>query len=276
MKIAGKTTFVLNLASAVLDGGSFLGKPTKKTAVVYLTEQNPASFREAIKRARVLGRRDLTVLFWKDTVAVPWDRVVNAAVKECKKRDARLLVIDTLGQFARLEGESENDAGKALEAMRPLQQAAATGIAVLLVRHERKAGGGVVDSGRGSSAFAGAVDIVLSLRRPEGNHPRNVRLLQAVSRFEGTPDELLIALETDGYRSLGEPGEAAIERDKSDVIAAIPEGKRQATDINALCQATGMSRARLQRRLRQLLDEGAVQRIGKGVKGDPIRYFASS
>lgn len=89
--------------------------------------------------------------------------------------------------------------------------------------------------------------------------------------------DLLIELADDGcYRSIGEPGDAAIEREKSDVLTVIPDEQQDAQDIQALRKSTGMTRARLQRRLRQLLEEGAVRRIGKGVKGDPIRYFADS
>jgi hypothetical protein len=40
----GKTTLMLSLVSAVLDGNLFLGQPTRKTAVVYLTEQPRTSF----------------------------------------------------------------------------------------------------------------------------------------------------------------------------------------------------------------------------------------
>src|ERR1700751_5262060 len=93
------------------------------------------------------------------------------------------VVVDTLPQFACLKGDSENNAGDALAAMHPLLRAAADGIGVILTRHERKSGGEVGDSGRGSTALAGAVDIVLSLRRPEGNANKTHRLLQALSRF---------------------------------------------------------------------------------------------
>ena len=110
------------------------------------------------------------------------------------------LVVDTLPQFAGLKGDSENNSGDALSAVEPLLQAAADGIGIIIVRHERKAGGRSGDSGRGSSAFAGAVDIVLSLRKPEGNSRKTQRVLQALSRFSETPTELLIDLHRDGLR----------------------------------------------------------------------------
>lgn len=55
--------------------------------------------------------------------------------------------------------------------MAPLQDAAHAGLTVIVCRHERKGGGDVGDSGRGSSATWGDVDIILQLRRPEGHQP---------------------------------------------------------------------------------------------------------
>ena len=78
MKTAEKQRLFLAMVRAVLNGIPFMEKRTKKSPVVYLTEQNPTSFREAMKRADLLGRSDFTVLFWKDAIRVPWERVVQA------------------------------------------------------------------------------------------------------------------------------------------------------------------------------------------------------
>jgi hypothetical protein len=246
IKLSGKTTFALHMARAVVGGIPFMGQPTRKTTVVFLTEQNPTSYRQAMKRAGLLGREDFVVLYFKDIGGFQWSSVAHDAVQECKRRGAKMLVVDTLTQFAGIEGDSENNTGDALAATRPLQQAAAEGISVLDSRHERKSGGTVGDSGRGSSAYGGAADIILSLRRPEGSHKRNVRLLQALSRFDETPTDLLIELTEEGYRSLGEPGDVAIEQEQTNIMAALPNGKENALDIEALCDATDMSRAQLQ------------------------------
>ena len=85
------------------------------------------------------------MLFWSDTMGIPWPAVAEAAIEKCKRTGAGLLVVDTLGQFAGLLGDKENNAGDALEALRPLQRAANVGIAVVIVRHERKGGGAVED-----------------------------------------------------------------------------------------------------------------------------------
>ena len=225
-----------------------------------------------MERAGLLGRRDFTVLLWADTMGTPWPSVAEATIEKCKRNGARLLVVDTLAQFAGLVGDTENNAGDALKALRPLQRAAAEGIAVVFVRHERKAGGQVGDSGRGSSAFAGAVDIILSLRRPEGNQPRNVRLIQSVSRFDD-PGDLLIELTDHGYRSLGTPGESAKAQASENVLSAIPKSKKKAVTIEDLVEITGESRAHLQKILDDLLEAGRILRSGTGRKGSPFRYF---
>jgi hypothetical protein len=270
----GKTTLLTHLVSAALTGLPFLAEDTFRTKCVYLTEQHLISFRPAMERANLLGRRDFTVLSWTDTLGVSWPSVVSAAVEECKKRKAGLLIVDTLGQFAGLVGDSENNAGDALKALRPLQQAAAQGIAVVIVRHERKSGGAVGDSARGSSAFAGAVDIIMSVRRPEGNQARNVRLIQTLSRFDAT-DDLLVELTDEGYRALGAPGEAAKELAEAQVLSAIPKSRKVAATIEDLATATGKKRAHLQRLLDALLKNAKISRFGNGRRGDPYRYFRS-
>jgi hypothetical protein len=206
-----------------------------------------------------------------EALAVVLGRRVWVAIHAVTARER--VVVDTLTQFAGIEGDSENNTGDALAATRPLQQAAAEGISVLDSRHERKSGGTVGDSGRGSSAYGGAADIILSLRRPEGKHKRNVRLLQALSRFDETPTDLLIELTEAGYRSLGEPGDVAIEQEQTNIMAALPNEKTKALDIEALCAATDMSRAQLQRRLDELANGGKIHKIGRGRKADPYRYF---
>jgi hypothetical protein len=268
----GKTTFVTHFLHAILDGSPFLDKPTTKSKVVYLSEQPLGSFRAAMERARLLGRKDISVLFWAESMGISWHSIADSAVKECKRIGAKLLVVDTLGQFAGLVGDSENNSGDALRALRPLQKAAAEGIAVVIVRHERKSGGALGDAGRGSSAFAGAVDIIVSLRRPEGNQPRNVRLLQALSRFDN-PDDLLIELTDEGYRPLGAPGDAAKAQAAAELLSMIPKSRKKATTINDLVNRTNRSRAQLQNLLDALVEADEILKSGDGHKGNPYRYF---
>jgi DNA-binding transcriptional ArsR family regulator len=97
-----------------------------------------------------------------------------------------------------------------------------------------------------------------------------------LSRFDETPTDQLIELTDDGYRSLGEPGDVAIEQERLNIIAALPNEKTKALDIEALRAATDMSRAQLQRRLDELSNGGKVRKVGRGRKADPYRYFADN
>lgn len=77
-------------------------------------------------------------------------------------------------------------------------------IAVVVVRHDRKSGGDVGDSARGSSAFGGAVDIVMQVQRNEGNSRPTIRVINALSRYDETPDQLVVELTEGGYVSHGD------------------------------------------------------------------------
>jgi hypothetical protein len=270
---AGKTTLILAMVRAVLDGLDFLDLSTTKTRVVYLTEQPEVSFRQAMERADLLGREDFVALAHSDTRGRNWPEVAAAAVMECKRIGAGLVVVDTLGQFAGLTGDKENNSGDALDAMGPLQLAAAEGVGIVVVRHERKSGGDVGDSGRGSSAFAGAVDIVLSLRRAEGNAPKTRRRLQSLSRFSETPADLLIDMAVGGYVALGKPDETAVKDAKNSIIGIAPQTEVEAMNLKDLTTKAGVSRQTAQRAVDELVQEGTLARIGKGKRGNAFRYF---
>lgn len=270
---AGKTTLILALVRAAAEGLEFLGKPTMRTPTVYLTEQPVASFRESVRRADLIGREDFRILFYSDASKTSWPETAAAAVKECKRVGATLLIVDTLPQFAGLRGDSENNSGDALEAMYPLQLAASAGVGTIIVRHERKAGGEVGDSGRGSSAFAGAVDIVLSLRKPSGNSKKTVRLIQGVSRFSEPVPEKLVELAESGYIVLGEPQEVAVIEAKRLIVEIAPKSESEAVDLKEIAENAEVSRATAQRAVKELEDDGVMKRVGEGRRGNPYRYF---
>jgi hypothetical protein len=228
-----------------------------------------------MQRADLLGRPDFHVLFHSDVRGIPWQRVAAAAVNESRRVGAILLVVDTLPQFAGLKGDSENNSGDALAAMEPLQTAAADGIGVVLIRHERKSGGDVGDSGRGSSAFAGAVDIVLSLRKREGNSKKTLRILQALSRFSETPSELLLDFSDNRYDSLGVPHDNAVKEARDSVLSVAAKSETEALDLEELAKSSKVARVTAQRAVKELEEQGKLVKVGKGRSGSPFRYYVA-
>ncbi|MFZ0037265.1 MAG: DnaB-like helicase N-terminal domain-containing protein [Candidatus Acidiferrales bacterium] len=278
VKQAGKTTFVTHLVAAVVTGAPFLGQPTVQSPVLYLTEQTGVTFRPLLERCGLVGRGrdDFVLLPWRETVGVAWEAVAERVLVEARRRGARLIVVDTLGQFAGLEGDSENNSGDALRAMKPLQQIAAEGLGVIVVRHERKMGGEVGDSGRGSSAYAGAVDIVISLRRVEGGQSSGVRMLRSISRFPDTPDDLAVELGDEGYRALGSAKEASARRIRDIVLAALPKSEETAILDSDICPNSEVSRSSVKRGLNRLIAQGLAARTGMGRTKHPFRYWATT
>ena len=273
-KAAGKTTWLVHLIRRVLDGEPFLDQPTGRTAVVYLTEEKRGTLREALGRVGLTERDDLHFLLWHETKGLTWPQVVEAGVRRCIDVGATMLVVDTLPQFAGFKGDQENNTGNALDALAPLQGAAAKGIGVVVVRHERKSGGDVGVSGRGSSAFAGAVDIVLSISRPKDGGETRTRVISALARFDETPSHVTVELTDDGYRVVSWGEQSAGERAAAatlDAIQGLPDGHPGLT-IKELMAATGIPRATLQAGLDTLVDSALAVKTATGRKGDPYRY----
>ncbi len=272
-KAAGKTTFLAFLIRQILDGLPFLDESTLRTPVVFLTEQSRVSFAAVLRRAGLADREDLSILTRAEAAGVPWEGVVTAAVEEAARKEARLMVVDTASAFSGVE--DENDAVQARKALLPLQEAVADGqLAALLSRHDRKSGGPVGESGRGSSAYTGAVDIVLALRRHAESQRPTIRKLEALSRFDETPAELMIELTEDGYVSRGSRLDVAMQEARAGILSEAPHSAEHALDLDGFVERVpGLSRTTAQRTVAYLLDDRQLERVGTGKKGSPYRFF---
>jgi hypothetical protein len=276
VKSSGKTTIVTYLNAAVLDGQPFLGQPTMKTNIVYLTEQTPGPFREALARANLLGRGpELRVIFRAEVTGVSWVDLVQQVAIDAKRDGYGLLVVDTLGKLAGIR--EENDAGESGRVMSPLQDAAHGGLAVIVCRHDRKGGGDVGESGRGSSAFSGDADIILQIRRPEGNQPKTRRVIESLSRYTETPEKIVVELTEDGYILLGEAEAVSLADALKFVSGLLGRGNDRnesgPTIDEMVVEADGaLDRSAIRRALRELERRAEIESTGRGVKGDPKRY----
>ena len=276
IKAGGKTTWVSHAVGQIAEGKPFMGEATTKTKVLFLTEQPPASFRKVLERANLEDQDDVVVLHWYDTAGFEWPEVAQAAIAHAFTIGAGLLIVDTLGQFAGIKGDGENNAGAAQEAMKPLQEAAAKGLAVGFTRHERKGGGEVGEAGRGSSAFGGAVDIILSIRRAEGNTRPTVRVIESLSRFDETPDKLVIELTEDGYRSLGDASAFAEKEAMSAIVDLLPTKEENAmptADVLDRLKDQDIKRTVANESLVKLTNSGTIEKVGQGKRGNPYRYY---
>jgi hypothetical protein len=262
---AGKTTLALCLADAVANGRPFLGRPTTKGPVVYLTEQTKSSFKASARGTGVLQSPDVHLLLRSRVWSSDWSTIIAEATAYCLDVGATLLIVDTLGRWASLDGDAENDAGAALAVMQPLEEAAAAGLAVLALRHERKnPGADIVDAGRGSSAYAGAFDQLLALKRVGGAGHGNRRRLCCEGRFEETPKELVLDYESGVYEVRGTNVDVERARVRAAVLDLLPTCEDEAWTFEALRSACGeaATKSTLERVLGAESDAGTGRSAG--------------
>ena len=214
---AGKTTFSSQMVRAMRERRPFLGQPTSWTRVTWLTEERPVTFKKALRRAHLdaCDVGEVCCIFRLDVAKLPWP----ALIASCLSADQQMggggiLIVDTLSRFVGLGPDQEKDPAIAARAMEPLLECARAGMAVVVHRHARKAGGDPSAAGRGSPAWSADCDIILLLRRPpkeagsdsEITTPSRTRLLEAASRFDETPGQdepQTILLTPDGYGLTG-------------------------------------------------------------------------
>jgi putative DNA primase/helicase len=276
---AGKSTLLGALVRAIAEGGSFLGHVTMATPVIYLTEQTPTTFREILERSGLADCPNVHVLSWHAVAVEQWPEVVRAAVIKAQRVGARLLIIDTLPQFAGIRGEAENNAGDALAAIQPVQAACGTGLAVIVVAHDRKAGGEVGSSTRGSSAYAGAVDIIVQLKKADGPGTARptLRVLSALSRFDETPEELTIERMDDGTFVALEPKDAfETTRIQQAILECAGRSEADAKSLaDFLDEIPKSKRPTVNKVLTGLVAQGVMRRVGEGGKTHPYRFFVA-
>ncbi|HJN19182.1 MAG TPA: bifunctional DNA primase/polymerase [Armatimonadota bacterium] len=291
----GKTRLRNYLIRCAVQGVSCLGYPAGlPTKVVLLTEEPITSLMEGLEAAGLTNTRDVVILTRYAARAADWPAMVRAAVAKAREIDARVLMTDTLPGLAGLQGDAENSSGHAIAALRPLQEADAPDLARLVVRHTRKSGGDLVEAGRGSSAFAGEADVLISMSKPKGARP-TVRRLEAIGRFEAIPSVLTVErvsglgsvpnttdpkgteprtdLLVEDYRLVSgadaaDP-EAASVTDR--VAQALPRNSLEAKTVSEMAELMGIP----ERSVRHGLDDlgSQLRRRGAGTRWDPLKFY---
>lgn len=242
-KAAGKTTLQLTAVGASCQGHLFLNHPTKLVRILYVTEENPRTFNLAVGRAGLSAEPRLYIVPFTSFTALSWPQIAERIERLCVELKIGWLIIDTFYAVAGLGGEEENKAGAVDVAVAPIRGIAGhLDIAVTISRHERKSGGEVGTSGRGSSALTGACDIVLLLKRLHGKQSSlNRRALEITGRVEQA--SLTIELRDDGrYIVVDTAAENSMDEGEllAEAIAANPSAS-----IRQLQKATGIGRNRV-------------------------------
>jgi DnaB-like helicase N terminal domain/AAA domain len=244
-KTAGKTTLILYAILALLHSRPFLNRATKPVKVLLVSEENPRTLNLALDRVGLTGETDFHLLPRGEFAGMAWPTLAGYLEEKCAELKIGWLVIDTFYAIADLGADAENDAGVVDAAVAPLKTIAGRlDIPVTVSRHERKSGGQIGESGRGSTALSGAADVILRLQRMSANFGPNVRQLEITGRIE--PEKLTIELTGDGtYIVHGEDARLS-NRDEATAIGEAIAADAKAT-VRQLARDCGVGRNRVKR-----------------------------
>jgi hypothetical protein len=144
----------------------------------------------------------------------------------------RWLILDTFYAMARVQ--DEGDASLVTSAAKPiLDMTAELNLATILSRHDRKAGGEIGVSGRGSIQLTGMVDIVAHLSRPGGRAEPTLRLLKLLARVD-VPEQEMIELTPDGYQALGDRKDVKTAQLEKMILENAPTTSKEALPITKI------------------------------------------
>lgn len=263
----GKTTFAYDAIVAIASGKPFLGRDVIQSNVLLLGMEEHR--RDIVSRLRDRSENDLSGRIKVAFGPLPYnDQILNAIFDYIDHEQIGLVVVDTLPAWWRLT--EENDAGKVLQAGMPLvDRIHASKAAWLCLAHTRKAGGQHGDEIRGSSAFAGLVDMAISMKRESGNESR--RCLESISRYDETPEKLIVVRSDDGYMAVGTPDQVSVQAKAEKFWEALTDQDQLG---QTLMDKVGITKQDLSRVCAHLGSK--VARSGKGHKGSPFMYRRNS
>jgi hypothetical protein len=270
----GKTTLLTNYYAAALQGREFLGRKARRPSqLIIFTEERQTLQRSFLRLGITSSPADCPVQV--NSRLPDWRSIISIA------RGARpdaLIVLDTGSGFWGLE--DENESSKVRSALNPLIEAAqAQQLSLLFVHHMNKSGevvesANVLGKVRGSSAIAGAADIVVLMGRPSSKSLGARRRIEIAGRVEHcrldvTYENGRYVLETDDDYDPDDPsgvGRPPRESARTGAKRGPPPDKRQsAKGFLERCLAGG------RRTRRDVIDGAEAEGIKEGTLKNAAR-----
>jgi hypothetical protein len=272
----GKSSFLLGLIGAIGAGQPFVGRATRQTRILLLTEERQSALKPKVERFGVADE-SLHLLMRHEVSGLRWRAIAEQAATYCPANGIGILVIDTWDKWSGLTGERENSAGDVTEALEPLASAAGQGLGVIIVSHQRKSAGTHGEAIRGSNALAGGVEVVTEVERMTRSKDEldpDARLLKSLSRFDETPAELGVRLVGNSYEPTDRTS-LRIEGQRKRIKEWLSEHGELTADAET-AKDLKMRKQALTDRMQEMYDNGEVARDGDGRRGSPFRFLPSN
>jgi hypothetical protein len=273
----GKSTALRAAALKVSRGEPFLGRTTSKGAVGYFALEQARN--EVVGHFKQMGatRADSATLKIH-TGMVPAEDVTDKLRQVIVENNLKLAVIDPVVLLLIRGVRDFNEYAAVYAALEPLISIARdTGCHMALVHHLSKAERDSMDQIMGSTAFSGAADTVVTLRKKiEGGV--EFRTIEAQQRRAGVnmqPTALTLDLMT-GFVGIGEP--AWVTKKEAAFTSVLEFLKQQPSDkpfsLAELCTAMKLKRSSVVAALKRGVDEKKIECSGSGKRGNALKYRA--
>jgi AAA domain/Primase C terminal 1 (PriCT-1) len=269
----GKSVFARDLAFCVARGEPFLGHATVQGAALVLSlEEKRSAIRKHFRQMGAKGDEPILVHAAKaPEQALAW------LERATRRHKPVLIVIDTLQRLVRLP--DLNDYAPVMNALEPiLNLSRESGACILATHHSKKATG--ADSGdnvMGSQALFATADTLIELRRNEGGR----RTIECVQRYGDDMEQSVLVLNPETGRVHVEGSkEAADQVDAAQRILAFLSPEKDGDEADWFDRELLLNgvEGRLSTKrvaLKNLLEQGLVNRKGAGTRGDKHRYQVS-
>lgn len=258
----GKSTFAASLALAVARGIDFLGRPTQQGAVLYVYLDGPQDeLKENLLNIGLCGSDPIFSYAGRKP-----DRVLDWCKEVCVNNSVKLLIIDTAQKFF---GFKEDRYEEKINAMQPmLDLVNDQNLHAMFTYHAAKNSFNSI-SALGSVASEANARTSLYLRKKDDTEYRIFDTLQNTGKkFES----IILSDPKDGFIT------------KEGTLWEIEIRETQAMAINEIRDTPGITqdtiRARLMvknivlsKALANLRQANQIERTGRGMKGDPFKYF---
>jgi hypothetical protein len=272
---SGKTTLLAHLLAHRHTGGDLLELPVRPGVTAVLSEEGRDLWAMRLKKLDLGGK---TCFVCRPYDARPSLQQVHDFVGHILKlkteRGVDLLVVDTLARF--LPTANENNAGTMVDALGAYAGLTRAGLGLLYLHHPRKDDPGLGLAARGSGALTAAVDISLEMRHPGGDPFTRRRRLCAWSRFDETPQHMLIELSPDHTHYTRLPDDSDDFQTHWDTLRLLLSATAAPMTRRDLHRAwPGLpkpSDISIWKWLTRAVDLGLAHCEGKGTKTDPFRY----
>lgn len=266
----GKSTLALNFAVAVSRGNPFLGRPTKRSQVIYLGLSGEVKASELATFFRLQGINDDRIYTFTELAPT---NLFNLLKHKIREFDSPLVIIDTLAKAIRMR--DFNDYGEVTKKLSPYAGLAREmGGHIMFLHHSRKGtADDPTDSALGSTAIVAGVDTFMILERHDQR-----RTLKSIQRYGQSLEGLLLQYDSASMSltSLGDVEQHARSEVSRQIIDLLSVTPRVQLTLEEIREQLGIRRQTVLEALAQLCDlsrtTDRLVRLGSGIKGDAYRY----